>query len=163
MSVSIKGLSHAAVLAALYNGSKPQGLGFMHFDPKPMTEDEAEKLLGQDYFDYLNGRVMKIAIKPDSNEVDERGYDRDNGQGAVQRVINELRATANPNSDVIERQHQENTFVSAMFLSEHLADQSKLTVDGAVATFDMGLTDVAPYLKPRLDAVLGGGNDTDDE
>jgi len=55
--LSLKGLNKADVLAVLYNASKPQGMGFMHYDPKPMTRDKAKQLLdsGQTYFDYLNG------------------------------------------------------------------------------------------------------------
>lgn len=43
--VDTRGLKKSAVLAALYSASKPQGLGFLHFDPAPMTEEEAEELL----------------------------------------------------------------------------------------------------------------------
>ena len=41
------------------------------------------------YFDYLEGRVMKIDLSGDT--VDPRGYDRDNGQGAVQKVITAIK------------------------------------------------------------------------
>ena len=72
------------MLAALYNASKPQGMGFVHYDPKPMTRQEAEALLEQGtYFDYLKGRVMKVKLSGD--ELNEWGYDRDNGQGAAAR------------------------------------------------------------------------------
>lgn len=37
--VDTRGLKKSAVLAALYNASKPQGLGFLHFDPVPMTTE----------------------------------------------------------------------------------------------------------------------------
>jgi hypothetical protein len=78
-----------AVLAALYNNSKPLGMGILHFDPKPMTESEAEALLSQQqYFDYLKGRVMKVDFEGDT--LDPRLYDRDNGQGAAERVVNSL-------------------------------------------------------------------------
>jgi hypothetical protein len=45
--IDIKGLSKAKVLAELYNNSQPLGLGFLHYDPLPMSEDEAAKLLEQ--------------------------------------------------------------------------------------------------------------------
>ena len=89
--VDIKGLDKAEVLAALYNHSKPQGLGFLQFDPKPMSIDEAEEILKQTTdFDYLKGRVMKINLSSDDG-FEEWLYNRDNGDGAAQRVINELR------------------------------------------------------------------------
>lgn len=76
----------AKVLAALYNASKPQGMGILHYDPKPMTEEEARALLPAPHgFDYLKGRVMKLEIK--DGTLDPWGYDRDNGQGAAKRAI----------------------------------------------------------------------------
>jgi hypothetical protein len=113
MNVSIKDLNKGAVLAALFNASKPQGLGFLHYNAKSMTEAEAEVLLKRStYFDYLQGRVMKIKIEGD--EIDTWGYDRDNGEGAVERVITTLRETGNPNADAIKVTHVSNTRNSAI-------------------------------------------------
>lgn len=93
--VDIKGLGKAEVLAALYNNSKPQGLGFLHFDPPKMTVEEAEEILKQTTdFDYLKGRVMKVDLSSDDG-FEEWLYDRDNGNGAAQRVIDELRRENN--------------------------------------------------------------------
>jgi hypothetical protein len=84
--ISLEGLDKAAVLAALYNASQPLGMGFLHFDPAPMTIGEAQSLLEQHtYFDYLKGRVMKIDLS--GNELDPWLYDRDNGPGAAASVI----------------------------------------------------------------------------
>ena len=102
-TISLKGLDKAAVLAALYNASKPQGLGFLHFDPAQMTVPEAAELLDEKqarlkeinsmggnwneiYFDYLKGRVMKADLTSDT-EFSPGGYDLDNGAGAAQRAI----------------------------------------------------------------------------
>ena len=95
--MNIAGLSKPAVLAALFNGSRQQGLGFL--DPRgsqSMNEQEAAAVIkeeGMD-FDYLRGRVMKISIEDD--EIDTRLYDRDNGEGAAERAINAMleKATA---------------------------------------------------------------------
>ena len=52
--IEILGKEKGAVLAALYNNSKPQGMGFMEYDPTPMTVEEAQELLKKTtYFDYL--------------------------------------------------------------------------------------------------------------
>ena len=76
----------AKVLAALYNGSKAQGMSFLHFEPVPMTEAEAATiLLDQDRFDYLTGRVMKVDL--DGESFDPRLYDRDVGEGAAARLV----------------------------------------------------------------------------
>ena len=77
------------ILAALYNASQPLGMGILHFTPEDMTTAEAAELLKeQDYFDYLKGRIMKIDLS--SDELRTGGYDRDNGEGAVQRVLEKL-------------------------------------------------------------------------
>ena len=94
-----KGLTDAEVLAALYNRAQPQGMGFMHYDPKPMTVEDAETFLkkgddlhrlhgarnGGNYFDYLKGRVMKIDVS--ENPLDTRLYNRDNGKNAAEDSI----------------------------------------------------------------------------
>jgi len=87
--IDIRGLDKAEVLAALYNASRPQGMGLLHFDPKPMTKDEAAALLKDGaYFDYVKGRVMKVSLQTD--DLEERLYDRDNGTGAAFRALEEL-------------------------------------------------------------------------
>ena len=89
--ISTKGLPNADVLAALYNASKPLGMGMIHFTPEEMTREEAAELLTtQDYFDYLKGRVMKVLI--DGDELEPRLYDRDNGEGAAAMAIATLRS-----------------------------------------------------------------------
>ncbi len=76
----------AAALAALYNHSRPVGLGALHFNPEPMTEEQAAELLkSHQRFDYLHGRVMKVDLSDD--EFNPRLYDRDNGQGAAAFAI----------------------------------------------------------------------------
>lgn len=89
--MDISGLDKAAVLAALYNASKQQGMGFLHArGATDMTVAQArEELAKRDYFDYLHGRVMKINLAGD--EVDTRLYDRDNGAGAAERAVDAIR------------------------------------------------------------------------
>lgn len=94
-TISIAGLDKALVLAALYNNSKPLGMGYLHFTPQPMTKDEAEAILADSaskYFDYLKGRVMKIKLE--GVNLDPRLYDRDNGQGAAAAAIDSIRQKA---------------------------------------------------------------------
>ena len=93
--ISIAGLDKGEVLAALYNSAKPQGLGVLHYDPSPMSAEEARTMFasvisgaysdGRAYFDYVKGRVMKVELSGD--EFDPRLYDRDNGSGSAQRAI----------------------------------------------------------------------------
>jgi len=89
--IDITGLDKAEVLAALFNGSKQQGMGFM--DKRgavDMTVDQAKEILKETCnFDYLYGRVMKTDLS--GNEVTSWLYDRDNGKGHAEMIINDLR------------------------------------------------------------------------
>lgn len=91
--IDIKGLNKAEVLKALYDGSHIQGMGFMQAVPEGTVTVEHCKMLlettGYPYFDYLYGRVLKVDLSKDV--FDERLYDRDNGQGAAERIIRHLR------------------------------------------------------------------------
>ena len=104
--ISIEGLHKADVLAALFNAARPQGLGFLHYKERTMDREEAERLLAQgSYFDYLEGRVIKTRISSDRDTIDEGLYDRDNGEGAAQKVIDELRATGQTSTQAIQNLH----------------------------------------------------------
>ena len=103
--VNIKGLNKAEVLAALFNNSKIQGINAQLFNmgiiekPKDITKEDAQIILdgfgdGKIYFDYLNGKIMKIDLTSDE-EFDEGLYDRDNGVGAAQRAI-DMMTSFNP-------------------------------------------------------------------
>lgn len=88
MMIDLTKHDKAEVLAVLYNHSKVQGLGILHYKPENMTKETAQKLLEENsrqYFDYLEGRVMKVDLLGD--ELDPRLYDRDNGDGAAERAI----------------------------------------------------------------------------
>jgi hypothetical protein len=86
-TIDLTGMNKAEVLAKLYNRSKPQGMGMLHFTPETMTTKDAQALLdgGHTYFDYLKGRVMKIDLKGD--ELQTALYNRDNGQGAAEAAL----------------------------------------------------------------------------
>lgn len=87
--IDISGLDKAEVLAALYNRAKAQGMGFLHYTPGDMPIADAQKLVAEHtYFDYVNGRVMKVDLSKDM--LDPFLFDRDNGQGAAQTVIDQL-------------------------------------------------------------------------
>lgn len=87
--INIAGLDKVEVLRALYQHAKSQGMGLLHFDPAPMSRKESEALLQEGtYFDYLQGRVMKVDLG--SDELWSRLYDRDNGEGAAARALQPL-------------------------------------------------------------------------
>ncbi len=89
--MDISKYNKAEVLAVLYNNSKPLGLGMLHYDPKSMTKEEAQKLLdeGFTYFDYVKGRVLKIDLS--TNKLRTDLYNRDNGISAAEKAIATLK------------------------------------------------------------------------
>lgn len=103
--INISGIDKAELFAALYNHAKPLGMGFLHYDPTPLTKEAAQSLMeaGDDssrmfpgmgrrslYFDYVKGRPLKIDLSGD--EMDTYLYNRDQGDGAAERIVSELRA-----------------------------------------------------------------------
>ena len=85
--MDISNLSKPKVLAALFNAAKPLGLGFMHYKPEHfMDEVEAAALLEkQTFFDYHEGRLMKVEL--DTDVLRTSGYNRDNGENSAENAI----------------------------------------------------------------------------
>lgn len=101
--VNIAGLDKAELLAALYNNAVPLGMGFLRARSGKMSREEAQtewidKNKSHDvgiggqylYFDYVNGRPLKVDLS--GNEMRTSLYNRDQGEGAAERVVAELRA-----------------------------------------------------------------------
>lgn len=149
-TISLKGLKKAEVLAALYNASKPQGMGFIYYDSTPMKTEEAESLLErQTDFDYLKGRVMKVDLS--GEELDPRGYDCDNGDGAAAAAIRSLQETGNANNEAISKVHSDRTFLSAVEVQAHLDEKSEMVyaLDGT-PVLGLGLGDFKEQLEPKV-------------
>lgn len=95
--MNIAGLDKAEILAALYNYSQQQNMGFLQTrGAEGMTVEQArEEIINNKemYFDYLHGRVMKIDLRGD--DLDTWLYNRDNGQGAAEAVIEALLTPVN--------------------------------------------------------------------
>jgi len=86
--LNIRGLDKAEVLVVLYNRAGTQGRGILHFDPKPMTIEEARATIAANpslYFDYVKGRVLKVDLR--GNEVETLLYNRDNGPEAAEDAL----------------------------------------------------------------------------
>lgn len=145
----------AAVLAALYNASRPQGMGFLHYDSTPMTTEQAQSILDKSggYFDYLQGRVMKINLEGDF--VNPTLYDRDNGQGAALAAIETLRETGNEADVSLLAASALGTQEAAQIVRDNLhVPHSMDTSDPKVINFELGLVDVADILGPAVDKAL---------
>lgn len=131
--ISLEGLDKAEVLAALYNASRPQGMGFVKYTPEPMTAEEARELLSQrTHFDYLKGRVMKVDLSQDT--LNPWGYDRDNGQGAALEAISAI-----GDSERLSVIHTSNTEASIENVKEAVDEQTTAKTEGDVMYVTLGL------------------------
>ena len=87
--IDISGKDKAEILAALFNRARPLGLGIFAFKNRIMEADEARLLLADEYknayFDYLEGRLMKVDLSGD--DFSPAAYDRDNGDGAAETAL----------------------------------------------------------------------------
>lgn len=88
MYTSIVGINKAKLLAALYNAARPMGLGVFQYRAEPMTEAEARDVLAsRTYIDYCHGCPLKLNFSGDDTQFRIDLYDRDQGAGAAQRII----------------------------------------------------------------------------
>ena len=154
--INLQDLDKAVVLAALFNASKPQGMGFLHYDPTPMSVEEArEELKDCAYFDYLQGRVMKIDLSGDT--LDPWLYDRDNGDGAAEKAIKVAVQSQDVNNAEIQGKHQQATKESATDLESHLGDKSSQRTEDGMTVFHLGLDRFANDLRSKIDAAKHPG------
>ena len=164
-TVSMEGLDRAAVLAALYNNSYSAGLGVLHYSATGMSVEEAAAELDRQeswlaerggandspYFDYLQGRVMKIEIPKDGKELNTWGYDRDNGEGAVAKVIAELRKTGEVNSTETQTTHREKQVEAIENTREATKVPSTKKQVGNTFVINLGIDDLASEVNEALD------------
>lgn len=147
-----KGIDKAELLIGLYDNSHQQGFGM--FQPeKQLTIQEAKEVLKQTTsFDYLFGKVMKVDLGNDES-FEERLYDRDNGKGRAQRVVNNIRAQMLQNATTEEERAEimEQDRISREFYAKQEAErktkekeyyeQHKEEIDRAVEQFRQQLID----------------------
>lgn len=63
MFIDITGVDKKKLVNAVYDLSSPVGLGFLHFNPAPLSDEEAEAIADGAHgvrMDYVNGRCCKF-------------------------------------------------------------------------------------------------------
>lgn len=90
--MNIKGLNKAEVLLALWKGSKEQGISFLGREDVTLEDcgleiESCVKFNAR--VDYFGGRVIKVNFNKDV--LDLWLYNRDNGEGAGERIIEQLK------------------------------------------------------------------------
>lgn len=93
--IEITGVDLKQFVKDVYDLSKPQGLGFKHFTPKPLSDEEAESIVirSSERFpvdvDYVRGRACKMTVFRDK-ENPERLYIHDKWYDHSESALQEL-------------------------------------------------------------------------
>ena len=149
--ISTIGLDKAKVLAVLYNTARPQGMGFLPYDAKPMTVEEAADILKRtQYFDYLKGRVLKVDLRGEG-EFEEGLYDRDNGTGCGYFAISFLRWTGEVYGPEIELVHKNGLTTAAVDATRMSFTESHMEQKGNIATLTLGADDAGGKLRDAVE------------
>lgn len=90
--INITGVELTTFAKWVYNLSQPVGMGFLHYDKTPLTDEEAESLIPEGSprialrMDYVKGRQCKMTVwreMVDGKEqltINDRWYDHTAGQ-----------------------------------------------------------------------------------
>lgn len=86
--IKITGVDLVELVKAAYDESRPQGLGFLHYQEGGLTDAEAQSLIrvGHEYepvtLDYLKGRSLKFHVRRDGDDlyIREDWYDHSHEQ-----------------------------------------------------------------------------------
>ena len=109
-------LEKALVLAALYNGAKPSAKEIKKYDPQPMTVQEAKSIIfgrfGKENFDYIKGRTLLIIFV--EKTFNAKLYNKNNGDGSAETIIESLVITGDINNDQIIKIHEKNVAKAIM-------------------------------------------------
>lgn len=86
--IDVTGIDLVKFAQKVYELSMPQGLGFLHFTPEPLSEEEAKRSLRNDGskialdMDYVDGRACKMVVfrEGEKLEIRDAWYDHTNEQ-----------------------------------------------------------------------------------
>ena len=63
--IDVTGVNMVELVKKAYELSRPQGMGMLNFDASPLTDEEAQTLIGDDgeiHLDYVKGRACKFHV-----------------------------------------------------------------------------------------------------
>jgi hypothetical protein len=89
--VNISGIDKYMLAVALRSASNAPFFTGQGLPAPPLNSQKLRENIesGDLQFDYLDGYIMKVDLS--GEEVDSRLYDRDNGTGALQKAVDDLR------------------------------------------------------------------------
>ena len=87
--IDIKSIHKTKLLRSLWENSQTASFFSMSGLPAPDYDEQKAVNAVNGYIDYFQGRVIKCDISGDT--ADPRLYDLDNGKGAFQKIVSQLR------------------------------------------------------------------------
>lgn len=98
--ISYEGIDEDVLINALYHGTAPLGMGFLHHVGSLTVEDTRADLVacvdnvspdGKLYFDYYRGHPLKTIFDTVNKTFNPRLYDRDAGAGTAAGIVAKLK------------------------------------------------------------------------
>jgi hypothetical protein len=91
MSIDIKGIDRKKLLIEMWkNAPIASFFMFSGIPAPPLEESELEDACNNKYIDYMCGRPIKTMFD-ETNIISVGGYNRDAGEGALERIVEKLR------------------------------------------------------------------------
>ncbi len=83
--IDVTNVDMVEFVKAVYDLSQPQGMGFLHFTPTPLTDAEAKGIIQKDgtvNMDYIKGRSCKMSVRLENGKkyIWDTWYDHTNEQ-----------------------------------------------------------------------------------
>jgi len=84
--IDVTGVDLVKFAQKVYELSAPQGLGVMHFTPRPLTDEDAKSMISSTKYpldmDYVSGRACKMTVikRNDKLEIGDSWYDHTDSQ-----------------------------------------------------------------------------------
>jgi hypothetical protein len=106
--LNISGVDLKELVKAAYRFSRPQGLGFLHFQEGDLTDEEAQLFVdaGQKYFggglnlDYVKGRACKLSATVRNGELFISGRWFDHSEDDLQNLLS---AVGKPDCPMVDQ------------------------------------------------------------
>lgn len=75
MNIDVTNCDLRQLVAKAYDLSSPQGMGFLHFKPEPLSDGDIDAILarGSECYpvamDYVKGRAVKLSVRRDADKL----------------------------------------------------------------------------------------------
>ena len=105
--IDVTGVDLVKFVQEVYNLSKPQGMGLIHFTPEPLSDSDAAQVIEQSTnndsielsLDYVKGRACKMVIFKDGDKRYIQDTWFDHGSGLLEQLLKNIGCPSNNSTD----------------------------------------------------------------